>query len=98
LLSGLSRSRLLAVEAHEYAHAWLRENVVKDRRIDPDTVEGFCELVAYKLMSLRGEESEKKAIQANLYSRGQIEILLQAEADYDFYRLTKWMKNGQTRN
>ena len=56
--------------------------------------EGFCELVAYKLMVLRGEEREQKVIQANLYSRGQIDALLQAEADYDFYRAVKWMKDG----
>jgi hypothetical protein len=79
LLSGLSRLRLAAVGAHEYTHAWLRENIAKDRQIDGDTVEGFCELVAYKLMVLRGEEREQKVIQANLYSRGQI-TLLQAEA------------------
>jgi Protein DA1 len=94
LLSGLSRLRLAAVGAHEYTHAWLRENVAKDRQIDGDTVEGFCELVAYKLMVLRGEEREQRVIQANLYSRGQIDALLQAEADYDFYRAAKWIKYG----
>src|SRR5262245_41450369 len=65
LLKGMSPSRLLAVCAHEYAHAWLHENLSHDRQIEADTVEGFCEVVAYKLMSQRNEEREKKVILAN---------------------------------
>jgi hypothetical protein len=94
LLKGMSPSRLLAVGAHEYAHAWLHENLSRDRQIEANTVEGFCEVVAYQLMSQRNDERQKKVILANAYTRGQINVLLKAQNDYEFYRLLNWMKTG----
>ena len=79
-MSGLGRGRLAAICAHEYTHTWLHENVPSDRALDRDTVEGFCELVAYKLMTQRHEEGEKKVILANAYTRGQVNAFVQAEA------------------
>jgi hypothetical protein len=37
---------LMAVCAHEYGHAWIRENVPTTRDMDRDTEEGLCELIA----------------------------------------------------
>jgi hypothetical protein len=95
LISGLSRARLAAVCAHEYTHTWLHENVPTDRALDHDTVEGFCELIAYKLMTERGEELEKRVILANAYTRGQVNAFVQAEAEHHFHRIVKWVKTGQ---
>jgi len=94
LLTGLSRARLAAVCAHEYTHAWLHENIPAERKLDHDAVEGFCELVAYKLMSKRKEEAEKKIILANAYTRGQVNAFVQAEAENRFHRVVKWIKTG----
>jgi hypothetical protein len=94
LLNGLGRARLAAVAAHEYTHTWLHENISAERGLDHDTVEGFCELVAYKLMALRKEEVEKKVILANAYTRGQVNAFVQAEASHHFHRIVKWVKTG----
>lgn len=94
LINGLGPARLAAVAAHEWAHTWIHQNVPGERQVDGDTVEGFCELVAYKVMSQRGEELEKKVIMANAYTRGQVSNLVKAEDDYQFYRVVEWMKAG----
>src|ERR1051325_3182409 len=49
LLYGLTRERMMVVAAHEYGHAWLHENI--RRKLNQDTVEGFCDWLAYKLIS-----------------------------------------------
>lgn len=94
LLSGLHPARMAAVCAHEYAHAWMHENVPRDRNLEGNTVEGFCELVAYKLMLDRNESVEKKVILANTYTRGQIHSLIQAEEGFRFHRVLDWLKTG----
>ncbi len=94
LLSGLNRARLMAISAHEYAHVWLHENVKEDREIDADTIEGFCELVAYKLMLAKNEQIEKQVILANAYTRGQINTLIKAADDFRFYRVLDWFRAG----
>jgi hypothetical protein len=45
-------------------------------------------------MSLREEPVEKKVILANGYTRGQINTLIQAEDNYQFYRVLDWFKTG----
>jgi hypothetical protein len=62
--------------------------------LDGDTVEGFCELVAYKLMTQRNEELEKKVILANAYTRGQVNTMVKAENDHQFLAIVEWMKSG----
>jgi len=96
LLNGLSPARLAAVAAHEYTHTWLNENIETDRlrHLQDDTKEGFCELLAYKLMMQRNEEMETNAILANAYTRGQIDALIKAEQDYQLYQVVKWLKRG----
>jgi len=94
LLNGITPTRLAAVCAHEYAHAWLHENVSRERKLDGDTVEGFCELIAYKVMGQRNRPVEQRVILANAYTRGQIDALLKAEETFQFYRVLEWLKNG----
>ena len=94
LLNGLPAARLAAVCAHEYTHAWLHENLPDDRKLDKDTVEGFCELVAYKLMVQRRDETQKRIILDNAYSRGQVNAFVQSEQQHAFHRVVKWMKTG----
>jgi hypothetical protein len=94
LLNGLGRARLAAVAAHEFAHTWLHENVPPGRELEGDTVEGFCELVAYKVMHTRGEENEKKVILANAYTRGQIDAFVAADSQHHFHRIVAWMRTG----
>jgi hypothetical protein len=94
LLDGLNPARLAAVCAHEYTHTWLHENLPPGRVLNRDTLEGFCELVAYKLMVRRKEEIEKRVILANAYTRGQVNAFVQAEAAHHFYRIIQWVKTG----
>jgi len=94
ILSGLRKSRAAAVCAHEYTHAWLHENIVAGRKLDSDTIEGFCELVAFKLMTDRNETAERKIILDNSYTSGQVHSLVKAEDRYRFPQIVKWMKDG----
>jgi hypothetical protein len=94
LLSGLRRARLMAVCAHEWTHAWIQENVSADRKLEDSCVEGFCELVAYKLMTERNEEVEKKFILENRYTQGQVHAFIKAEAEQNFWRIIQWLKSG----
>ena len=93
LLTGLNPARFMAVAAHEYTHAWLQENVPAGRRLDSDTVEGFCELVAFKLMLQKGETIEQALILTNDYTRGQVHAFLAVDQSR-FYEIAKWMKTG----
>jgi Protein DA1 len=94
VLSGLPENHLAAVCAHEYTHVWLNQNMAKGRKLDRSTKEGFCELVAYKLMAGRHDDKEMRIIRANAYTRGQMRALLVAEDLYEFHRLVKWIKAG----
>jgi len=94
VLAGLRKSRVVAVCAHEYTHAWLHENVAEGRRLDSDTVEGFCELVAFKVMTERNDVTEKRIILENSYTSGQIHSLVKAEDRYRFPEIVKWIKDG----
>ncbi len=96
ILSGLSKPRLVAVAAHEFTHTWISENIPADRRakLAKETVEGFCELVAYKLVEEINGEEEKKSILANNYTKDQIGAFIQADAEYGFYHLMQWVRFG----
>jgi Protein DA1 len=94
VLSGLPENHLAAVCAHEYTHVWLDENIGKGRKLDRSTEEGFCELVAYKMMAGRHDDKEMRIIRANAYTRGQMRALLAAEDLFEFHRLVKWIKAG----
>lgn len=94
LLNGLTPARLTSISAHEYAHAWMHENIPATRKLDPNAVEGFCELVAYKVAVEREDPIEKQIILANAYTRGQISAFVQGENEHQFHRIVHWMKTG----
>ena len=94
ILSGLPKYRLMAVCAHEFGHAWVRENVPTTRDMDRDTEEGLCELIAYRLMEQFNQQVEMNAIKNNLYTRGQFALFLEADNTYGFYTVMQWMKWG----
>lgn len=94
VLNGQLPSQFLATCAHEYAHAWLNERARKTRQFNGDTVEGFCELVAWKFMDERRDEAEKSRITANRYSRGQVNALIAADKEYRFFRVIDWLERG----
>jgi len=96
LLTGLPLAQLKETCAHEYTHAWVGENVPKERRtrLGRDAEEGFCELVGYLLMDSQNEEVEKKRVLQNHYTRGQINLFIEAEKRYGFDQVLDWMKYG----
>ena len=98
LLTGLPLAQLKETCAHEYSHAWVGENVPKERRarLGRDAEEGFCEMVGYLLMDSQNEEVEKKRVLQNRYTRGQIDLFIEAEKRYGFDEVLDWMKYGVT--
>ena len=96
LLIGMPLAQLKETCAHEYSHAWVGENVPKERhaRLARDAEEGFCELVGYMLMDSQNEEQEKKRVLQNHYTRGQIDLFIEAEQRYGFDEVLDWMKYG----
>jgi hypothetical protein len=96
LLTGMPVAQLKETCAHEYSHAWVSENVPKERRarLGRDAEEGFCELVGYLLMDSQNEEVEKKRVLQNHYTRGQIDLFIEAEKRYGFDQVLDWMKYG----
>ena len=98
LMTGMTFAGLKATCAHEYSHAWVRDNVLPPRhaRIAKDTEEGFCELVAYLLMDSQQEEAQKQFILRNHYTRGQVQLFIEAEQQYGFDEILDWMRYGVT--
>ena len=96
LMSGLPRSELKEVCAHELSHTWVFENVpgARKKTLSRDAHEAFCELVAYKLMSSEDDEGQKAQIRRNHYTRGQIERFIEADEKYGFNDIVDWMKYG----
>jgi hypothetical protein len=98
LLTGQSQAQLEEVCAHELSHAWVGENVSPERhsRIERDTEEGFCEMMGYLYVDSKGEEQEKKRVLANAYTRGQVNLFIEAEQQYGFDEILDWMQYGVT--
>ena len=98
LLTGQPLSQLEEVCAHELSHAWVGENVSPERHahIDRDAEEGFCEMMGYLLMDAMGEESEKQRVLENTYTRGQVQLFIEAEQQYGFDEVLDWMQYGVT--
>jgi hypothetical protein len=94
VLNGLRRGHFLAVCAHEYAHAWLAEHGRKARQIHHDTVEGFCELLAWKLVEQLRDPHEQRRIEQNEYTRGQFGVLHAAQEAHRFHRVVDWVLGG----
>jgi hypothetical protein len=90
-LYGLTRERLMIVAAHEYGHTWLHENV--RRKLNQDAVEGFCDWMAYKMISGKSGEETRVLLESE-YSRGQMQAFIAAEKEHGFYHTINWVKNG----
>lgn len=97
ILSDLKKPKVMAVFAHESTHAWIAENLSKKRLavLAPETKEGFCELIAFKLMEAHRETFEMGVIRSNTYSRGQIVALLEADSTYGFNDVLDWIRYGE---
>ena len=96
MLSGRLRDELAATAAHEYTHLWINENLPPGRQIATDTVEGICELSAYKLMSLRSLRDHQQRILDNPYTHGEIKKLVAVEEKNGMDYILNWVKNGTT--
>jgi hypothetical protein len=98
LMAGLPQAELKETCAHEYSHTWVGENVSPERhaRIARDAEEGFCEMMGYLLMDDQQEEAEKKRVLANHYTRGQVQLFIEAEQNYGFEDILDWMRYGVT--
>jgi hypothetical protein len=98
LLGGLPAASLKAVCAHELSHTWAAVNVppARHERMARDAEEGFCEMVAYLLMDSQREDEQKKFILRNHYTRGQVQLFLEAERQYGFDQILDWMQYGET--
>lgn len=91
LLYGLTRERMMVVSAHEYGHTWLHENI--RRKLNDATVEGFCDWIAYRIVSGKHAE-ETKVLLASDYSQGQLQAFVAAEKEHGFYHVMQWVKHG----
>jgi DNA-directed RNA polymerase subunit N (RpoN/RPB10) len=96
LMSGLPRAELKSVCAHELSHTWVFENVpgARKKTLSRDAHEAFCELIAYKLMNSEEDEDQKTHIRKNRYTRGQIDLFIEAGDRYGFNEIVDWMKYG----
>ena len=94
LLSGILRAQFMSVCAHEYTHAWLNERFTPTRTMNKDTVEGFCELIAWKYITSKGYKLEAARILDNEYTRGQVHAMIAAEERYQFRRVIDWVEHG----
>lgn len=97
VLSAQTKAGLMATAAHEFTHAWVDENVPESRKMEPDAEEGFCELVAYKLMEQQNFDYQRRWIKTNTYTRGYIDLLLQADSQFGLYTVVQWVKAGEDR-
>jgi hypothetical protein len=97
LMTGLPLAELKSTCAHEYAHTWVYENVSKKRKaaLARDAEEGFCELVAYLLMDAQQETKQQEFIRQNRYTRGQVDLFIEAEKRYGFDQVMDWMRYGE---
>jgi hypothetical protein len=96
LLSGRLRDEIAATAAHEYTHLWINENLPADRQLAADTVEGICELAAYKLMESRSLPAQQRRILDNPYTHGEITNLVAVEKENGMGYILNWVKNGAT--
>ena len=94
LLSGILRAQFMSVCAHEYTHTWLNERFTPTRTMNKDTVEGFCELIAWKYITSKGHKMEASRILDNEYTRGQVHAMIAAEERYQFRRVIDWIEHG----
>lgn len=95
ILSGLRKSRVMAVCAHEFTHAWLAEQVGTTRGLADATLEGFCELVALKFMETVGVPFEVEYIKINRYTQGQLMAFLALDQEKGFEGVLNWLRRSK---
>jgi hypothetical protein len=97
LLSYMTKTHLMAVCAHEYTHCWMNETISQERKVslDRNTLEGFCELVAYKYMESLHETAEMEYMKRNNYTHGKILVLIEADKKYGFGTVMDWLVDGE---
>jgi len=94
LLSGQFKSDTESVCAHEFMHLWINENKARNRNIEQDTLEGLCELTAYKWCVFKEDAAQQAKILENNYTHGKIKILVGLEKDYGFQAILEWIERG----
>lgn len=94
ILRGLPAAQMISVYAHELGHAWIHEEVPPRRKLNGSAIEGFCEMLAYRLMEEMGETTQMKRLQLNTYTRGQLNLFVQAYQMYDMNRIFEWAQFG----
>lgn len=97
VLSGQSSAATRATCAHEFTHAWMMANLssAREKALDRDAKEGFCELVAFMLMKAQGETSQMAVMLTNRYTRGQIDLFIEAEQRFGFNDVVDWIRFGE---
>jgi hypothetical protein len=97
IMTGLPRSWFQATCAHEYTHVWVNEHLSEARRqtLGHDAEEGFCELVSYLLVDAQHDENQKAAILRNAYTRGQVDLFIDAERRFGFNEVVDWIQYGE---
>ena len=95
ILSGLRKPRVMAVLAHEFTHVWLAEQVGTTRGLANATTEGFCELVALKLMKTTDVPFESDYIQLNRYTQGQLPAFVALDQEQGFSGVLNWLRRSK---
>ncbi len=97
LLNGLPPRWLTATCVHEYAHAWIRENVppARYRALGGDAEEGFCELLACLYLESLGDTAGRDRLLRNTYTQGQASLFLDAYRRFGLNDIVDWMREGR---
>jgi hypothetical protein len=94
LMSGQLRNTTLSTCAHELTHLWLNENLKPDRKLDPDTREALCELIAFKLAARRADTNELTRIKQNTYTKGVILNAIEFDSRVGLPGVITWVRTG----
>ena len=92
--SGLPRTLLIQVAAHEWAHAWQGENCPLLR--NTLVREGFAEWVAYKTLAAlnAGQEMERMVARDDVYGQG-LHRALEVEASVGAPGVIEWCRQAK---
>jgi hypothetical protein len=87
---------MVAVCAHEYTHLWINENKPESRKIEPQTIEAICEVVALALMERLQMTAQVQAIMENDYTEGRIKGAAEYYKVHGLNRVLDWVVDGQS--
>ena len=94
LVSGQVNTNLIGVCAHEFTHLWINENRPDAHKIEPQTVEAICELVAYKHAEANKRFAYLKQIEQNSYTEGRVNELIPLLKRYGLTAILRWVAIG----